>query len=171
MRKRTVIWLAIVLGVFVGVAALAALAGSLLPREHVAHRTIELRAAPERVWALVADLAGAARWRKDVSAIESLPAIANRGRWIETTKHGKVPFELVIQEAPRTQVVRVVDDGLPFGGTWTWRLEPTPGGTRLSITEEGFVRNPIFRLMGRLFFSPTATMDAYLADLARALGD
>jgi hypothetical protein len=65
----------------------------------------------------------------------------------------------------------VVDDGLPFGGTWTWELAPAGGGTRLTITEAGFIRNPIFRLMSRLFFPPTGTMEKYLRALAAELGD
>jgi hypothetical protein len=44
-------------------------------------------------------------------------------------------------------------------------------GTALSITEEGFIKNPLFRVLGKLFFSPTATLEQYLRDLAKALGE
>jgi hypothetical protein len=65
----------------------------------------------------------------------------------------------------------VVDDGLPFGGTWTRELAPAGGGTRLTITEDGFIRNPIFRVMSRLFFPSTGTINGYLRALATELGD
>ena len=67
--------------------------------------------------------------------------------------------------------MRIVDDEQPFGGTWTWEIEPAASGSRLTITENGFVKSPIFRVMGAVFFSPTATMDAYLRALAKTLGE
>ena len=80
-------------------------------------------------------------------------------------------FEVVSQHAPFRQSVRVVDDDQPFGGVWTWQLEPGDVGTRVTITEAGFIKSPIFRTMGWLFFSPTDTINDYLTALARALGE
>lgn len=64
-----------------------------------------------------------------------------------------------------------MDDGLPFGGTWTWDLAPAGSGTRVAIEEAGFIRNPIFRVMSRLFFKPSSTAEQYLRPLAAVLGD
>jgi uncharacterized protein YndB with AHSA1/START domain len=164
-------WVWIGLGVLLGIPALVAIVGSLLPRDHVATVAIELRAAPERVWALVSDFTGAARWRKDISKVELLPSSGGPVRFVEHGKQGKTPFQVVSQEPPRRQVVKVVDEGQPFGGTWTWELAPAAGGTRLSITEAGFVKNPIFRVMSKLFFSPSATLETYLKALAAELGE
>ena len=75
------------------------------------------------------------------------------------------------QQPPRKQVLKIVDDGQPFGGTWTWQLEPNGSGTRLAITEAGFVKNPMFRFMGAMFWSPTDTIRDYLKALAAHLGD
>jgi uncharacterized protein YndB with AHSA1/START domain len=143
----------------------------MLPRDHVARMSIELEAPPERVWALVSDVAATARWRPDVREVEMQQPVNGRVRFVEKTSERPLPFEIVSQGAPTRQVIRVVDDGLPFGGTWTWELTPARGGTRLTITEDGFVRNPIFRLMSRLFFPPTGTMNRYLRALAKELGD
>jgi uncharacterized protein YndB with AHSA1/START domain len=164
-------WLWIVLAVVVGIPLLMALIGSLLPRDHVARMSRELKSPPERVWALVSDVAGSARWRKDVTDVTVQPAAGGPLRFTEKSKQGTIPFEMVSQEPPRRQVVKIVDDQQPFGGTWTWELTPWGQGTRLTITEAGFIKNPIFRVMSKLFFSPTATMEKYLGDLAGELGE
>lgn len=163
-------WPWIVGGVVVGVPAALALIGTFVPRDHVARVSIVLKSSPDRVWALISDFVGTPRWRKEVSKVELVPAAAPV-RFIEHSKQGKVAFEVVSQESPRRQVLRVVDDDQPFGGTWTWELVPDAGGTRLTITEAGFVKNPIFRAVGRVFFSPSATIEAYLRGLAGELGE
>jgi uncharacterized protein YndB with AHSA1/START domain len=166
-----VTWMLVGIGIIVGVPLIVAAVGMLLPRDHLAQMSIELGADPGRVWALVSDIPGTARWRPDVRAVEMRAAVGGRTRYVETTRQGNTPFEIVSQQAPARQVVRVVDNGLPFGGTWTWELAPARAGTRLTISEAGFIRNPIFRVMSRLFFPPTATMDGYLRALARELGE
>ena len=165
------LWLGIVLGVVVGVPLLAYVVGSLLPRDHVARATIELRSPPERVWAVVSDIEGTARWRAYVKKIELKREEGGRLRWVETSSHGGVTFELVSQDPPRRQVVRIADDSLPFGGTWAWEIVPDGAGSRLTIEEAGFVKNPVFRLMGKLFFSPTKTIEGYMKSLAKELGE
>jgi hypothetical protein len=41
----------------------------------------------------------------------------------------------------------------------------------LRITEDGEIRNPIFRFVARFFLGYTATMEAYLRDLGRRFGE
>jgi len=171
MGRRTVVMnvLIVLAAILVGLPLLATLAGCLLPRDHVARMTIDLHSPRERVWALISDVSGTARWRHDVTQITI--AAGSPVRFTETSAHGDTPYEIVSQAPPRRQVIRVVDQGRPFGGTWTWAIEPHEGGSRLTITEAGFVKNPFFRVMAKLFFKPTATMERYLRDLARELND
>jgi uncharacterized protein YndB with AHSA1/START domain len=170
-RRRLMTWLMVLLGIVIGLPLLGFAIGSMLPRDHSARMRITLHSPPERVWALISDFAGTARWRSDVSRVEMQSAEPGRVRFVETSKQGTVTFELVSQEPPRKQVVRVVDQGQPFGGTWTWEVEPEGAGARLTITETGFITNPLFRVMAKLFFPPTATMNAYLLALGQELGE
>ena len=165
------IWILIVPGCILGLLGVAIIAGMLLPRDHLARMTLSVNAPADRVWALVSDVAGTARWRADIQKVEVQSAPGEPVRFVETSKQGAIPFVVVSQEAPRRQVVRVVDEGLPFGGIWTWEIQPEGTGTRLTIEEAGFIRNPLFRVMAKLFFPPTATMSTYLRALAKELGE
>jgi uncharacterized protein YndB with AHSA1/START domain len=164
-------WVRVLLAVVIGVPVLAYGAGVLIPRDHVASLSIDLAAPPDRVWPLISDFGNTAKWRSDITAVRLQPQPDGRVRFLEASSQGEIPFEVVSQEAPHRPVVRVVDDDQPFGGTWTWDLQPSGTGTRLTITEAGFVKSPIFRTMGLIFFSPTQTIDAYLRALAKALGE
>ncbi|MFN0181283.1 MAG: SRPBCC family protein [Gemmatimonadales bacterium] len=170
-RSRVMRWIWILIGVVIGLPAAASLVGMFLPRDHVARMTISLKSPPERVWALVSDLGGTARWRSEIVKVDVVEGSGKTVRFAETTKQGQVTFEVESQVAPRRQVTRIVDEGEPFGGTWTWELAPEGGGTRLTLVEAGFIKSPLFRVMAKLFFEPSETIDAYLRALAKALGE
>jgi hypothetical protein len=68
-------------------------------------------------------------------------------------------------------VGRISDKSLPFGGGWTYELQPLDGGTRLTITETGIVRNPIFRFVSRFVMGHSATLDKYLTFLGQKFGE
>jgi uncharacterized protein YndB with AHSA1/START domain len=153
----------------VGLIVVALGVGRMLPADHVASMALDVAAPPERVWALVADVTHTDAWRPDITGITERSR--SPLRWTERSSHGQTPFELVEATPPSRQVTRVIDDGLPFGGTWTWQLEPRGGGTRLTITEAGVIRSSLFRVMSRVAFPPTKTMDGYLRALATALGE
>jgi hypothetical protein len=75
-----------------------------------------------------------------------------------------VPQELLVG--------RIADDELPFGGTWTHRLEPLPGGgTRLATTEDGHIEPALFRLMAKLVFGYHRTLNDYQKALAAKFGE
>ena len=84
---------------------------------------------------------------------------------------GVVPSALLerLNSLEAELVTRIADTGLAFGGSWTFALQPAASGTRLSITENGEVYNPLFRVMSRFVFGHTATIDRYLGDLQKHL--
>ena len=72
-------------------------------------------------------------------------------------------------EPPRLLVGRIADPGLPFGGTWTYEIVPVSDGSRLRITEDGEIYNPIFRFMARFIFGYEGTIRGYMASLQKRL--
>lgn len=154
-----------------GTAALVWILGAMIPRGHVATCTARFRAAPQRLYELVRDVAGATSWRKDLEWVELLAPREGKPAWAETSSWGKVTYVLDADEPGRRLAYRIADDSLPYGGTWTFRFEPDGAGTRLSITEDGFVEPKVFRLLARFVFGYHRTLETYLRSLAAGTGD
>jgi hypothetical protein len=163
-------WLLIIPGCLVALIAVAALIGAMLPKGHVAARQARLRQPADVVFRIVSDFASGPTWRPGVKKVEVLPPRDGKAVYREWGENGALVMQ-VDESAPPTRLVsRIVDNGA-FGGTWTYELTPEGEGCRLTITERGEVYNPLFRLLGRLFFSPTAPMEKYLIALGLKLGE
>lgn len=66
-------------------------------------------------------------------------------------------------------MIRSADANLPFDGRWTVEVIPVGGASRVEVTEDGVIKNPIFRFLSRTVFSLTATQEKYLCALGRHL--
>ena len=162
-------WLMFAGIVLVSVVALVVIIGTLLPKSHVASRSSHLRHSPERVWALIS---GDQSWRPTVRRYEALPDRGGRRTWKETDSRGNViTFETVESLPPKRLVTRIADDKLPFGGSWTYEIEPRADGCDLAITENGEVYNPVFRFVSRFIMGHTATIVAYLEAIQKRLDE
>ena len=160
-------WIGVVILVILGLLAAIAAIGASLPEKHTATRSATFPAPPERVWAVIA---GPPTWRPGVMRYQELPPQDGHRVWVEFGKGGsKMAYEVVESEPPRKLVTRIADPHLPFGGTWTYVIEPADGGSRLTITENGEVYNPIFRFISRYVMGYNATMDRYLQALGKKL--
>jgi len=160
-------WLLIAVGAVALLVALTALVGSRLPRSHRAFREQAFAASPEAIWTAITDVEAFPSWRTDVSKVQRLPDRDGRPVWIEEGGSGKMTLAVERQEPPRILVVRIADPGLPFGGTWTYEIAPAAEGSRLTITEDGEVYNPLFRFMARFIFGYEATIGSYMSALEK----
>jgi glutamate/tyrosine decarboxylase-like PLP-dependent enzyme len=89
----------------------------------------------------------------------------------ETSRRGEtVLYELQGSRPPLAIERRIATEHLPYGGKWSFTLEPVDGGTKVRITEDGEVYNPIFRFVSRFVMGHTAMLDAYLKALGKAVG-
>jgi hypothetical protein len=149
----------------VALAGAIALIGLLLPREHSASGERRIAAPPEAVFALIADPAGYPTWRPGVSSVEVLSTSPLRFR--ERGSNGEILFEETERQSPARLVVRIADESLPFGGRWTYTVRPDGEGSILTIREDGFVKNPIFRFLARFVFGHTATLESCLDAAAK----
>ena len=164
-------WILIALAVIVAVITLMAVIGALLPKSHTASRSTIITQPPEVLWQALTDYAAFPQWRGDVKSVEMLPDRDGHKLWREDGKTGKLTLETIEASAPARLVVKIADPDLPFGGTWTYELQPNGTGCRVTITENGEVYNPIFRFMARVFFSPAATIETYLKSLGKKFGE
>ncbi len=150
-------------------AILAVIVGKRMPRDHVAAVYGIYNAAPEAVWALISDPTQSATWRGDVKRVDKLPRTDGRLAWKEMTDRGVTTYEMVAQEPMVSQITRITDEKLPYGGQWEFRLTRRGAGTELLITERGFVKPAIMRLLARTVFSQTKSLVAYHQSLANRL--
>lgn len=157
--------------IIVGLAILAGLVfglGLALPRQHRATSRVTLAQPIDQVWAVVRDPASLVGTWSDLKSSRRVRDGSGRELWEQ--KAGGFDMRLIVESAspPRRLVTRV--DGetdADFGGTWTYTLSPVAsGGTTVAITEDGFVNNPLFRVMMKLM-GTHRTIDGYL----KALGD
>jgi hypothetical protein len=158
----------LVLGAIVVFLLAVIAAGYALPIAHVASRDAQLAVPPDRVFETLSRVEDFPKWRSDVKSVDVL-ARTPRLQWREHGDNGPMTFEMQRSDPPRQLVTRITDTGLPFGGSWTFLLQPSGGGTKVTLTENGEVYNPLFRFMSRFVFGHTATIDRYLADLQRHL--
>lgn len=117
--------------------------GAMLPRTHRASRTLRLKRPPAEVWPMV----------------------------IQATQASSTPVDILESVAPNRLVTRVTEAEKNFGGTWTIVIAPVPSGSEVTIVEDGWVANPIFRVVSRLVIGHHATMDGILKKVAASLNE
>ena len=165
-------WAVIAAGTLLAVVALVALIGSLIPAKHSATRIAQFHQPPAVVWQTITDYEKFPEWRSNVTRVERMPSSNGMPAHREWDRRGHVlPMETVEWDPPRRCVGRIADPSLPFGGTWTMEISGVAVGSTLRITENGEIRNPIFRFVARFFLGYAATMNTYLKDLGRRFGE
>lgn len=157
-------WLLIGVGTLLGLAALLAAAGYAMPNAHVAQAAADYGADVDSVYSVVADVASWPDWHPSVSRLTPLDNESDRPSWRISGPDGTMTVTMTEREPP-DRLTTLADGGM-FVGRWTYRLEEHDGGTRLTVTEEARIDNPLVRGL-TLFWSQTATMERFL----RALGD
>ena len=128
---------------FVGLVVIIAVIGSMLPRNHVASRTMRVNRSPQDVWPVLT----------------------------EVMAKSDVPVDILENDPPRRLVSRVKETEKMFGGTWTVAVAPAPSGAAITITEDGWVANPIFRFVSYYVMGHHATMDGMLKGVAKRFNE
>jgi hypothetical protein len=159
----------IVVGALALLIAVVVVIGALLPKRHVVARSAVFKANAERLFALIA---GDQQWRPDVKACQLIAGDGGGQFQRETSRHGEtILYELEESRPPFAIKRRIASENLPYGGTWSFVLEPANGVNRVRITEDGEVYNPIFRFVSKFVMGQTATLDAYLKAMGKAVGE
>ena len=162
--------LAVIAGIIALIAAVAVI-GAMMPRTHRATSRITLTTPPEQVWPALRNLDALLGSWKD---LQSAGRRADQnGKEVWQQKAGGFEMKLIIEEAtPMSRLVTRIDapEDAAFGGTWTYVLTPAGSGTTVTITEDGYVSNPIFRVMMKVMGTHT-TLDGFLTGLAAKFGE
>ena len=156
-----------------GLFALVMTVGMFTPRNHAVSVRAKYAQPATELWNAITDVESIPQWRRSVTSITRRPYIEGRPSWVETTKSGALPLRVDEWAKPRKLVVAIDDDvgKLPFGGTWTWNLREIPGGCEVTLTENGFVRNVLFRVLAHYVLGYTRPTASMLRDLGAKYGE
>jgi hypothetical protein len=136
-------WVLIIVGGLVLLIVIVAAIGATLPRTHTASRTLRVRRPPQEAWTAIT----------------------------QAMTTSDVPVDIVENDPPRKLVSKVKETEKMFGGTWTVAVAPLENGSTVTITEDGWVANPIFRFVSRFVIGHHATMDGMLKSVAKNFGE
>jgi uncharacterized protein YndB with AHSA1/START domain len=144
--------------------------GGRLPVEHTASVTETIPASQQRVWGLITDPAAMPKWRTGLKAVTMLPQENGAQCWAEVESGMTMALCADVREEPSRQVVRIADPKLPFGGNWTYELEPAgASATKVTITEHGTTGPAMWRFVGHYVLGEDGSIRQYLNDLKHAV--
>ncbi|HEX6627405.1 MAG TPA: SRPBCC family protein [Gemmatimonadaceae bacterium] len=160
----------IAVGVLAALILAIVLVGMVLPTKHRAGREATYNRPAAEVFRVINTPADFPNWRTGVNKIDVLPAKDGKPTYREFGKDGTILFEVEQITPDSTLVTRIADKSLPFGGAWTYTLTPKADSTTLRIVEDGEVYNPVFRFVSRFVIGHTSTIDRFMRDLGKRLG-
>ncbi len=165
-------WVLIVIGVLVALVVLMALIGLLVPRDHVAGASITVRQPPDSVWKVIRDFGGVPQWWAEMKTSVRSADRDGHERWEQDVGGFTMALLVESDEPPRRLVTRIDSPpGASFGGVWTYEVATTPDGSRVTVTERGWIANPIFRFMSRFIFGYYGSVEKYLRALGKRFGE
>lgn len=169
-------WLSILVVVVLTAMAIVALVltiSTFIPRDHAVSVRARFARPTADVWQAITRIEEFTAWRPELKSVNRRSDVQGRPAWIEHSRHGAIPFEVIESDAPRRLVARIADDQgqLAFGGTWTWVLRDVPSGCELTITENGFIAKPLFRVLTHFAFGYSRTLEDYLRALGTKFGE
>ena len=152
--------------------------GATLPVDHSVTVTGVVDAPPDKVFALITNVAAAPTWRHEVQSVQILPPRPSpdgpQDHWIEDLGHHTTMNFIATRTTPVDLNGHAQRDVLlkdpSYGGTWTYLLSPGPSPTQttLNITERGYINPPIYRFVMAHIFGMTKNLDQYLAEIKTA---
>ena len=163
--------LGLVAAVLVAFIALALALGARLPVAHRATASATYGRSPDEVWRTLTAFDEHPHWRRGLKAVERVPDSSGETVKEISTKGEAMSFRTTELSNERRLVRRIVDENLPFGGSWTFEVVPHDSGSRVTITEDGEVYNIVFRFVSKYVMGHHATIKAFLEDLGKKFGE
>jgi hypothetical protein len=156
--------LLIIAGIIIGLILLVYLSGYLLPVKHTASYSFNVNGSPDQVWQRITDIANYPAWRKDVKSV----VITGESQWTEDNGNDKIPFKMTVNEPSNKLITEINSKNLPYGGHWVYELAPSENGTTVTLTENGEVYNPLFRVVSRFIMGHDTGIKQYAGYLQQS---
>jgi hypothetical protein len=162
----------IIVGLIILIVLTVLVIGLMQPAKHSVTRSIHLKQTPESVFAVLDDRTNLPTWSSGIAKVELLPDRDGKSTARYTLKWGGM--QMIVTQLERTPPYRLVtgmsQDGGPSFGTWTYEIRPETDGCRVALTEDGELKNPLYRVMARMR-GLDANIVQTLRDLAKKFGE
>lgn len=161
-----------ILGTGIALAIITAtitIIGVLLPAKHRYTESRDLNHAnPERVWQVITDFQAYPSWRTGINKVQRKADFDDVDTWEEIDATGEsITYKTIAIEHNKRLVRKIANDNLPFGGTWEFKIASQDNNTKITITEDGEVYNPIFRFISKYIIGHRKNVRLYLDDLSK----
>ena len=156
--------------VLVGLLLLVTMAGAGMKAQHVAKASRLYAAPPERVWTALLSIRQLPLDRSDLANIES-PIEKNRVPASLEILGSPIRIEAPTQRPPVELVVKTVEPGLAYSGTWTIVLTPEDDKTRVTIVEDATIRSRALRFFVRTILGDDVLLEGIFRALTRKLSE
>jgi uncharacterized protein YndB with AHSA1/START domain len=167
-KRRPWILLILMIAVFCGVYGF----GTNLPETHELTLKTVYHQPREQVWKAIADYSTAPEWSPSIARVERRPDLDGLPVWRFYDKDGHhMDVQVVEEKAPERHVSRIIATDYPYAGSWTFTLEDAGNKTLVTLTEEGRVKSPLWRLAMRYLMGQDTMVRAYLQELGKKFGE
>ena len=164
-------WILYVIVIIAALIGATFLVGYALPAKTTISRSTTLKQSPEAVFAVLADLPHLPEWNRNTEKVEMLTPLDGKEVSKQTFKGGMVMTIITTESVAPHHLVRAIGDNAgPYVGTWTYEISAGDGGSKIVLTEVAEIKNPLFRVMTRIF-GQTKYIDEHLQDLAKKFGE
>lgn len=147
------------------------MASALLPERRIASKTRIYRSDREAVFSVVTRIADGS-WRRRIRDIRVIDSSPGKEVWVEIPHSGpELRFRTCSLQRPFRFEIEIIDNS-NLGGRWIGEFEKlSEGGTRVHFTEEVITSGLIAKFLSRIFFDIEASIEEYLDDLGKKLGE
>ena len=160
----------IVIIVLLVIVILPLVIGSFLATERTFVKTAQFKSSPQDIWNVITDIKGQEEWRDDVESIEMINVKKGKEKWTEIPKKGRpISFQVKTYDPPNRFDIAIVESD--FSGYWEGKINEKNGLTDIEFKEVVVISNPYFKTLSYLFLDLNKTMDLYLANLKKKLGE
>jgi hypothetical protein len=156
--------------VLVGLLLVVIVAGGGMRAQHVAKASRLYPVPPERVWTALLSIRQLPWDRSDLANMES-PTEKNRMPTSLEVLGSPIRIEAPTQRPPVELVVKTVEPGLAYSGTWTIVLSQVDDMTRVTIVEDATIRSRTLRFFVRTILGDDVLLEGIFRAIKRKLSE
>lgn len=175
-KLRKIVWLRIGLLVLVALALLPFVVGLFLPESYDARIQFTLSRPPEDVWAAISNPEKHPMTGQMMKQVTRRPDENGLPVWVEDMGSSQITVKVVEATPPTHQKRQVKDSVVPMTAEWTFHIEKTEGGSRITATNHTVIRSgtwhvPLFRFIMTLTKGAEMGLKDYWSGVAREFGE